>query len=337
MEQKKWHIARLTEVGRAYWYSAVLHAALKTGIMSELVKAPATPEDLAQRLKLDTRATAMLLTAMAAQDMVRDQAGLFTLDPELTALMDPEATPSLFHYTMHMAYTSGAWAKLDQAVASGQALPKPPPPADGSTPPGQMHFYKGMRDLGWLAAPGLAKRLGMQPGWHVMDMGGGPGVYALNFAADTPGLKVTVLDLPAAKEFFEQTTSGHPAAKAVDFLTGDFNLDPLGGPYDGIWMSHILHSFDSAGCAALFKRVAEALKPGGRVWVQDFVLGAEGSAGEFAALFALNMLIHTEHGRTYSAAEIGAFMTNAGLEQVEELGRIRPQADGWIMGARKPE
>lgn len=336
MSDASWNIARLTDLGRAYWLSSVLHAALRTGIVAELVKGPATADALAERLDLDSRATGMLLAAMESLDLAVLDQGAASLAPGLDQLLDPEGQRSLYHYCLHMATVAPNWTHLSESVASGQPLPRPPMPEDGSLPPGRVHFYRGMRDLGRLAAPGLAGRLGMQPDWHVLDLGGGPGVYALHFAAEVPGLRATVFDLPVSRQFFEANTAGHPAAGAVDFMAGDFLEDDLGGPYDAVWMSHILHSNGPRRCVLMLQKAASALKPGGRLWVQDFLLGAEGTAGRFAAIFALNMLVNTNGGRTYSFSEVAEFMTQAGLEDISDLGRIRPRADGWLVGARKP-
>lgn len=336
VESKVWNVAEVTGLARDYWQSSMFHAGLKTGLIAELSQGPATTEELAARLGLHPRSTGLLLAALAALEVLEEQDGGYGLNPQLGGLLDPDGAGGVYHYCMHMAMGGPAWTKLDQVVASGEPIPRPPAPADGSVPPAQLAFYLGMRDLGRLAAPGLAARLGLEPGMHLLDLGGGPGIYAHAMAAETPGLKVTVFDLPQSERFFRETNQGHPASERVDFRAGDYHHDGMGGPYDAVWMSHILHSMNSAGCQEVMSKASEVLKPGGRLWMQDFVVGAEGSAGRFASLFAINMLVNTPGGRTYSFEEIAGFMTRAGLERVEELGRIRPRAEGWIIGATKP-
>lgn len=97
MRQATWDIARLTDLGMAYWSSSVLHAALRTGLAAELVRGPAAADELARRLELDPRATAMLLEAMAALDLVVIRQGAAELAP---------AWPSCWTRTATRAYTT---------------------------------------------------------------------------------------------------------------------------------------------------------------------------------------------------------------------------------------
>lgn len=69
-----------------------------------------------------------------------------------------------------------------------------------------------MRDIARQQATGLAARLGLAAGQSLLDLAGGPGVYALTFADETPGLASTVFDLPGAEPFFREEAARHPGA-----------------------------------------------------------------------------------------------------------------------------
>ena len=55
-------------------------------------------------------------------------------------------------------------------------------------------------------------------------------------------------------------------------------------------------------------RVFEALAPGGRVVIQDHLMGPDKTAPRAGALFAINMLVNTEAGSTYTFAELSGWL-----------------------------
>jgi hypothetical protein len=66
----------------------------------------------------------------------------------------------------------------------------------------------------------------------------------------------------------------------------------------------------------LLRRCREALAPGGRVVIQDFILEPDKTAPRFAALFALNMLVGTRGGASYSEPEYAAWLGEAGFHEI---------------------
>jgi cyclopropane fatty-acyl-phospholipid synthase-like methyltransferase len=83
----------------------------------------------------------------------------------------------------------------------------------------------------------------------------------------------------------------------------------------------------------LLKRCYTALTPGGRVVVQDFILGPDKTAPKWAALFALNMLVGTQSGSSYSEEEYANWLKEVGFQDVR---RIRlPGPSGLMLGTRR--
>jgi C-methyltransferase len=75
---------------------------------------------------------------------------------------------------------------------------------------------------------------------------------------------------------------------------------PLRGPYDLIIASHVFHHFSEARCVELMRRLAAALKPDGRLVIQDFVSGPQPAQAPFPYLFSIRMLTWTREGQAYS-------------------------------------
>ncbi|MCB2186474.1 MAG: methyltransferase domain-containing protein [Deltaproteobacteria bacterium] len=333
---KGWTSEEVRRLAGAYWSSCALHAGVQTGVTTFLAqKGPATAADLATHLGLDPRATGMLCTALLALKAVSLADGTYTLAPDLAPLLDPEAPQSLANSILHLADMVPDWGRLAQCVTTGRPVPEEEEDP-GAGQQNRAHFYRAMRDLARGQAPGLAAVLGLRAGMRVLDLGGGPGVYGLNFAAETPGLDVTIFDLPQAEQFFRQEAARLPAAHGVKFLAGDFTDTPLGGPYDLIWLSQVLHGQGPESCQKLLNKAVAALARGGMIYIQEFVLDRENPVPPWPALFSLNMLINTPHGQSYSAGELTGFLSRTGLCRAEHLGPTRPGSPaGLVRGVRE--
>ncbi len=328
MAVQSWTPQRLNGLAHAYWSSCALHAAVELGITGRLARGPAAVPELARELELEPRALGMLLAALCALELVVEQGGAYALEPSARELFTPGGPRDMTSVILHQADLLADWGRLVEGVREGKAV------AGKWSDERRRRFYLAMRDLARIQAPGLAARLGLEPGWHLLDLGGGPGVYGFTFADEVPGLEVTVFDLAQSRPSFEEEARHHPQAHLVHRRDGDYSEDPLGGPYDVVWISQVLHGEGPGECRRLLAKAAGALKAGGSLWVQEFVL--EPGGHPFPALFSLNMLLLTREGQSYSPGELAEFMTGAGLGEVEYLGPTQEGSPASLMRARKP-
>jgi len=196
-------------------------------------------------------------------------------------------------------------------------------------------FLMGMFNLAMLNAPKVAERVDLTGRRRLLDLGGGPGTYAIHFCRQYPELQGVVFDLPTTRPFAEQTVERFGMREQVSFVAGDFTSDPLPEPFDVAWLSQVLHGEGPESCARLLAKTAAALEPGGVLLVQEFILDADRTAPLFPALFSLNMLLGTPEGQSYSEPEIAAMLEQAGLVDVERIVLDLPNGAG-VMRARKP-
>jgi ubiquinone/menaquinone biosynthesis C-methylase UbiE len=339
MSKREWKAEDLMRLGSGYWSAVALQAGVQTGLLLELVAGPAAADDLAQRLGLDPRATAQLCLGLKAIGVLEEGGQVLALHPDLVRFMDPDSPRSKVNYVRHMADMVPAWAQLARCVRTGKPVPPPDKPGErgeGQDPPERTHFYLAMRDIAVEQAPGLAGRMGLAGGQSLLDLAGGPGVYALTFAQETPGLEATVFDLPQAEPYFRREAARRPGGDKVGFIVGDYLKDGLGGPYDVIWVSQVLHGEGPGTCRELVAKAAGALKPGGALWVQEFLLGPEAPKHPWPALFTLNMLINTDDGQSYTVGEVIGFMEAAGLVDCAYLGPTKEGGPAALIKGVKP-
>jgi SAM-dependent methyltransferase len=118
--------------------------------------------------------------------------------------------------------------------------------------------------------------------------------------------------------YIEKEGLGH----RIDTVAGDYNKDELPQGYDLVFLSAIIHSNSLIQNQALFAKISDALKPGGKIVVSDFIMDDDRTSPEFGAMFALNMIVNTPGGDTYTESEVTSWMEEAGMTFVERNGGI---------------
>ncbi len=341
----------LLTVSAAYWGSCALHAAVALDVFSPLAAGPASAEKLAPALGCDARALDMLLTAMCGLGLLVRKAETFALTEQAEAFLvrsSPRYQGHIIRHHMNLVESFGAMA---QAVRTGKRV------RGGRewTEADRQDFLLGMFNMAMGIAPVLAPRLdrllgaaglpGMAGRTRMLDLGGGPGTYAIHFCLAHPELHATVFDQPTTRPFAEATArrfgleyapedAADAGGRRLAFIPGDYTRDELPGGFDLAWLSHILHGEAPEMCAEIVRKAAAGLAPGGVLMVQEFLLNDELDGPEFPALFSLNMLLGTEGGQAYSARQIGGMLAGAGLASIRRLEFSGPNHAGVVAGVK---
>jgi predicted O-methyltransferase YrrM len=178
----------------------------------------------------------------------------------------------------------------------------------------------------------LVAAVGAQGVRRMLDVGGGSGAYAIAFAAANPELQAYILDLAAVVPLAQRHIEEAGLTARVHTRIGDLRTDHLGEGYDLVLVSAICHMLDEKENAHLIARCYDALAPGGRLVIQEFILDPDKCAPQSAALFSLNMLVGTRAGSSYSEPEYAAWMLAAGFTAIR---RVRmPGPAGLMIGTR---
>jgi predicted O-methyltransferase YrrM len=167
----------------------------------------------------------------------------------------------------------------------------------------------------------------------MLDLGGGSGAYSVAFARANPDLRAEILDLAAVVPIARGHIERAGLAESVTARAGDLGAASYGEGFDLVFISAICHMLGPEENRAMLRKSFQALAPGGRVVIQDFILEREKTAPRNAALFALNMLVGTEQGSSYSADEYADWLRETGFT---EIRRVRLPGPTGLMIARRP-
>jgi len=305
----------LNQTLRAYMESRALLTALEFDVFTA-VGSGATAAEVAQKISTHPRATEMLLNALVAMGMLVKQQGVFR-DTAATGRFFAEgskdnARPGL----IHIANIWHRWSNLTDCVRAGTAVGHEEMAERGQdwTEP----FIAAMHRNAAERAPLVVQAVGAA-GDRLLDVGGGSGAYSIAFARANATLHATVLDLPTVLPIAQGHIDAAGLAGRVETRAGDLRRDPLGKGFTLVLASAICHMLSPEENQNLFRRCFEALDPNGRLVMQDFILEADKTAPKQAALFALNMLVGTPAGSTYSYEEYTAWMNEAGFKEVRQI------------------
>jgi precorrin-6B methylase 2 len=155
-----------------------------------------------------------------------------------------------------------------------------------------------------------------EKGRNLIDVGGASGSYTIAFLRANPELRATLFDRPQVVEMARRRFEEEGLLDRVTLVAGDFYVDPLPPGHDLALVSAIIHQNSPEENVALFRKVRDALVPGGRLVIRDHVMSPDKTAPKSGALFAINMLVSTPRGGTYSLAEITASLEEAGFAGV---------------------
>lgn len=333
MEKSTWTPAKLLELSGGYWGACALHAGVKLEIFTRLEEKPQTAAHLSERIGCDMRSLAMLLDALCAMELLNKMVETYALTNFAAEFLSRSSPKYLGHIITHHHHLMSSWAKLDQAVLSGKPVREPSSREDDEA--ARESFLMGMFDLAMQLAPRIVPQIDLKGRRRLLDLGGGPGTYAIHFCQHNPQLSAVICDLPTTRKFAEKTVARFGLSERIEFVARDFNTEELPTGFDVAWLSHILHSEGPQGCAEVLKKAAASLEPGGMLLVQEFILDDPKDGPLFPALFSLNMLIGTADGQSYSQGELMAFFSGAGLTDIHRIQLQLPNGAGVIAG-RKP-
>ncbi len=328
----QWTPGKLLGISGSYWQTCTLHAAVKLDIFSTLGAESILAQVAAQKINTDADATARMLDALTAMGLVSKKEGRYANTTDSTRFLTKASPEYIGYMIMHHHHLVDSWSQLDQAVTSGDPVRGRMASSDETW---RENFLMGMFNIASLTAPEVAKEIDLSGCQNLLDLGGGPGTYAIHFCLQNPKLKATIHDQPTTQSFAEKTIARFNLSDRIDFMAGDYTATPVSGAFDVIWMSHILHGEDADSCQKVFKNAFAAAAPGALVIVHDFILTNAMDGPLFPALFSLNMLLGTKGGRAYSEKQLFDMLKAAGMGDLKRDPFCGPTESGIIYGRLK--
>jgi len=318
---------RIMQLTWGYAPPLILEAAIHHRVFDVLDNGPKTVEEVEDATGASARGLGALMNALVGLNfLTKDAQGHYALTPESAAFL-VSTKPSfqggmILHCSQHLI---PKWLRLSEIVATG----KPVEPVNQQHLGGDF-FSKFVADIfprSYGSAQTLAAALDLNGAGKpvsVLDLAAGSGVWGIALAQKSPYVQVTAVDWPEVIAVTRRTVARFGLMKRFRFVPGDLLTADFGSGHAVATLGHILHSEGEERSRALLHRTFEALAPGGTVAVAEYLVNDERTEPLGGLLFAVNMLVNTDHGDTYSYREISSWLREAGFVNTRTLDAPGP-------------
>ena len=312
-----------------------LLSALDLGLFTIMGKARWSVSALAKALKADERGVEILCRNLASAGLLMKKGNRYQSGKLGWSVLNADSPEYRGAYLDLMRRQWDNWSQLTDSIRTG----KPVDEEEAETPEYRRAFSWAMHQRSLIPAKQVARQIKLTHARSLLDLGGGPGTYALAFLATNPKLQATVMDRPAALEVAREIAASSKHGARLSCIPIDFLQDQIQGMYDVVWLSNVIHIYSPAENTALFKKIFPALHPKGRIFIQDtFLLDQRGLVPPEANLFAGTMLLFTDTGNTYKAKDVQKWLRLAKFKTPKSISLKKGTGDwdGILIQARKP-
>jgi hypothetical protein len=312
----------------SFQVSRIILSAYELDIFSQIATQGNTSAEVSKAIKTNPRATDRLMNALCAIGFLSKNNNLFYNSDFCTKYLSRNSPSYLkgFHHTINMWDT---WTTLTEVVRTGKTqrgLLKSSKREDWAE-----SFIGAMHERASLQAKDLIDKLPLENIRHMLDIGGGSGVYAMEFVKKHPDNIATVIDLPEIIPITKKYVEKEGLISRFEFMARNYNKDSYGKGYDFTFLSAIVHINSDEENRLLVKKCFDASNQGAIIVIQDQLMSEDRTQPYAGALFAINMLVGTEHGDTYTENEIRTWMNEAGFS---EIIRIETFNNAMLVGRK---
>ena len=303
---------------RGFLKSRVILTGAELDLFTRLDKGRAGADDLAKELKCDQRCLTRLLDSLVALQLLSKQDGLYRTS-EWGSLLSAGHPETELPMVLHLSGLWETWSGLTATVETGTNPKRKPVSQRGGD---SLEAFIGAMDVvGRSLSKEIADFYDLSPFKRLLDIGGATGTYTLAFLEKNPEMTAVLFDLPDVITLAEARLEREGILGRVELVAGDFCYDELPRGCDLALLSAIIHQNSPQKNLDLYRKVHRALVPGGKLLIRDHVMDPERTFPPQGTLFAINMMVNTEGGDTYTFAEIRDTLEEAGFVEVKLVRR----------------
>jgi 3-hydroxy-5-methyl-1-naphthoate 3-O-methyltransferase len=293
----------------------ILEAAVKHGVFDRLDRSPKTIRQLARETGASARGLAAICNALVGLEFLARTGNRYKLTPESAAFL--VSTKPAYHgaFLRHISrQLMPPWLGLDTIVKTGRPAKRVNTEKSGAK--FFAEFVEAIFPLSYAAANSLGEHLKLsraQQPVRVLDIAAGSGVWGIALARQSKQIHVSAVDWPEVLPITKKIAARHGVADRLTTIPGDLSKADFGKNHNIATLGHILHSEGAERSRKLLKKVFAALAPGGTIAIMEFLVNQQRTAPPVSLLFAVNMLVNTEAGDTFSFTEISQWLRAAGF------------------------
>ena len=313
---------RLMQFGFAYAPPLIITAAVSNKVFDSLESGSKTVDQISKETGASARGLRMLMNALVGLELLKkDRHQKYSLTPESAAFLvsnKPGALAGFFR--LNVTQLVSKWLQLGDVVRTGR-------PAQAVNQEGEgTEFFSGLVEniipMSYATAQTLADHLKLAKAKNevrVLDLAAGSGIWGIVLAQASARVRVTAVDWAGMIPTTKRITQKFSVGARFKFIEGDLLEADFGSGYDIATLGHILHSEGEERSRQLLKKTFRALKSGGTIAIAEWLVNDERTQPLPPLMFAVQMLVNTEKGDTFSFNEIKSWLEEAGFKKVRKL------------------
>ncbi|MGZ3609154.1 MAG: methyltransferase family protein [Ktedonobacteraceae bacterium] len=322
--------------------SKALLTACELGVFDALNKKPLTPDALARRLQCDPQGLRLLLQMLVSAGYLRRRHNQYRNSRMAQRWLCSSSPVNIAPYVIHSPDIVAIWDHLPEVVHENKQVMRMPYDEDASDPKTNaalVRHYAGLASLAIALGGEVVQRVRL-PGQvkQLIDVGGSHAAYSVLFCRKYPQLQATILDIQPGIEAGKRTALQTGMSNRLSFLCAnivqdDFSSD-LAAMYDVALYFHIAHLLPPDINAAVLKKVAQTLKPGGTlVFVDQVTDQTHGSRVASLMVQFMSLTMTAVGGTCYPYSTVKDWLEQAGMGNVRRHRLFMPGAT--LITARK--
>lgn len=303
---------QIRSLAYGFQQSRIILTAIELDLFSVIDTHLITSAEAAKKIGTDERATDRLMNALTALGLLRKVHGKFYNTEAASQYLvkgKPEYMGGL-HHTNNMWDT---WSTLTESVKKGKSVLN----RDRKNEKKLESFIEAMHYRAINEAKIISLMLDLSNVKKMLDVGGGSGAFSFEFIRKNPRLNAVIFDLDDVITLTKKYAAESGVEQNVSFISGDYLKNDFGSGYDLILLSAIVHINSYEQNKNLIKKCTEACNTKGQIIIRDFIMNDDRTSPVGGALFALNMLVATKNGDTYTEKEMREWFANAGIENIQ--------------------
>jgi ubiquinone/menaquinone biosynthesis C-methylase UbiE len=313
---------RLMELSFAYAPPLIISAGVSNKVFDSLEDSAKTAEQVAEETGTSARALPILMNALVGLGLLKKQKQRkYSLTPESAAflLSNKPGTHAGFFGAIAPQLIS-RWLRLSDIVREGRPAVAVNQETEGTEFFSQL--VENIIPMSYPPAQKLGDHLKLSKGKseiRVLDLAAGSGIWGIALAEKSPRVRVTAVDWSGMIPTTKRITQKFAVGDRFNYVEGDIMDANFGSGYDIATLGHILHSEGEERSRKLLKKTFRALKPGGVIAIAEWLVNDERTEPAHSLMFAVQMLVNTERGDTFSFNEIKMWLEEAGFKKVRKL------------------
>jgi len=316
----------------AHQRTAAMKAALDLDVFTAIDEGAHTTQEIAKRCNASERGIRILCDYLTTLGFLSKASGKYALTADSATFLS-KRSPAYLGTTAHFLASPDLtrnFQVLAETIRRGSVA------QDRNTVSAEnpiwVEFARGMAPMMVPSAQAIAEIVASSGAIRVLDLAAGHGIFGITIAKQNPKAEIFAQDWPAVLEVALEHAKAMGVADRHHSIPGDAFTVDYGDGYDVALVTNFIHHFDHETSVRLFKKIAKALKPGGRVVILEFVPNDDRVSPPIPAGFSLTMLAGTPQGDAYTFSEIERMLTEGGFKSVTK--HVLPSPQTVIVGTK---